>query len=255
MNEQIVVEKLRELRLSGFIEGIIEQRTSSRYADLCFDERLGMLVERECMRRKNQQLERRIKSAKLRFSANIESIDFKVERGLSKNLFLELGTCQWVKERKLLILTGPTGVGKSFLACALGDQACKLGYSVLYSRASDLIAELLLAKTDGSFKSLRSRLAKVDLLIIDEWLRDPLEATHAREFLDLTDDRFRTASCLFASQLPIPNWHQRISDPTIADAILDRIIHDASRLELNGDSMRKITSTQKNTRRFAPKAN
>jgi len=242
MNEQIVMEKLRELRLPGFIEGIIEQRTSSRYQELPFEERLAFLVDRECLRRSSQKLDRRIKNARLRHSATIDSVDFRVERGLSKNKFLELGTCRWVTERVSLIITGPTGAGKSFLASALADQACKLGSTALYTRTSDLIAELLLAKTDGSFKNLRKRLSKVDLLILDDWLRDPLEAQHAREILDLIDDRFRRASCLFSSQLPMTDWHRTIPDPTIADAILDRIVHDAIRIELTGESMRKRTS-------------
>lgn len=239
---EMLTQKLRELKLSGFIEGIVEQRTSSRYAELPFEERLALLADRECLRRSNVRLERRIKNARIRYSATLDSIDFRVERGLSKNRLLELGTCSWVKERTQLIVTGPTGVGKSFLACALADQACKLGFTALYARASDLIAELLLAKTDGSFKALRKRLGNVDLLIIDDWLRDTLESPHAREMLDLLDDRFRKLSCLFAAQLQVSDWHRHIADPTIADAILDRIVHDSIRIELAGDSMRKHTT-------------
>lgn len=239
---EIVMDRLRELKLSGFIEGIVEQRTSSRYQELPFEERLSLLADRECLRRNNLRLERRIKNARIRHPATIDSIDFRVERGLSKHKFLELGTCRWVTERVSLIVTGPTGAGKSFLSCALADQACKLGFTAFYTRAPDLIAELLLAKSDGSFKALRKRLGNVDLLVIDDWLRDPLESPHARETLNLLDDRFRKLSCVFASQLPIADWHRHIADPTIADAILDRIVHDALRIELSGDSMRKHTS-------------
>jgi DNA replication protein DnaC len=243
MNENIMMEKLRELKLSGFIESIVEQRTSKRYLELAFEDRLLMLVDRECLRRDNQRLTTRLKNSHIpQSSASLDALDLRIDRGISKSQLLELGTCRWVKDRLSLIVTGPTGVGKSFISCALADQACRLGLTALYMRTSDLIAELLLAKNDGSFKSLKKRLSKVDLLIIDDFLRDPLEAVHVREFLDLIDDRFRRASCLFVSQLPVTDWHRNITDPTIADALLDRIVHDALRLELKGESMRKRTS-------------
>ena len=242
MNENIVLERLRDLRLPGFIEGLADQRTSSRYQELPFEERLGLLVERETLRRTNARLMLRIKNARIRFSVTLDNVDFVVQRGLIKSSFLELGTCRWVSDRLSLVLTGKTGVGKSFLASVLADQACKLGFTVLYTRATDLIADLLLAKADGSFHTLRARLHKLDLLIVDDWLRDPLEPAHAREFLDLLDERYRRASCLFASQLQIEDWHQNIVDPTTADAIMDRIVHDTLRLKLDGESMRGLTS-------------
>jgi len=243
MNENVMIDQLRGLRLSGFIEGIHEQRTSSRYAELPFEERLALLVDKECLRRDNQRLARRLKNACIRQgTASLDAVDVRLERGLSKQRLLELGTCQWVRERLSLTITGPTGAGKSFIASALADQACRLSLTALYTRAPDLIAELLLSKSDGSFRAMRKRLSKVDLLIIDDFLRDPLEAAHGRELLDLIDDRFRTTSCIFVSQLPVPDWHSHIADPTIADAILDRIVHDALRVELTGESMRKRTS-------------
>lgn len=243
MNENVMIEQLRELRLSGFLDSINEQRTSSRYAELPFEERLLLLLDRECLRRSNERLQRRLKNAAIRQSAaNIDAVDLRVDRGLSKQRLLELGGCHWVRERLSLIITGPTGAGKSFIASALADQACRLSFTALYTRASDLIADLLLSKADGSYRTFRKRLARVDLLVIDDFLRDPLEAAHGREFLDLVDDRFRSSSCLFVSQLPISDWHKNITDPTIADAILDRIVHDALRVELTGESMRKRTS-------------
>jgi DNA replication protein DnaC len=244
MNENVMFEQLRALRLVGFIEGVQEQRTSTRYTELPFEERLSLLVGKECLRRDNQRLNTRLKKACIRQSAaSLDAVDIRTERGITKHRLLELGTCQWVKDRTSLIVTGPTGAGKSFIASALADQACRLGLSALYMRASDLIAELLLAKTDGSFRTLRKRLRKVDLLVVDDFLRDPLESAHAREFLDLIDDRFRASSCIFVSQLPVSDWHRHIVDPTIADAILDRIVHDSIRVDLAGESMRKRTSS------------
>lgn len=242
MSNCTMLEQLRDLRLPGFIEGLAEQRTSSRYHELPFDERLAMLVDREVLRRTNARLQNRIKNARIRFSVTLDDVNFIVPRGVVKQSFLELATCHWVTERLSLIITGPTGVGKSFFASVLSDQACKLGFTTLYTRASDLIAELLMAKTDASFLALRAKLRKVDLLVIDDWLRDPFESAHAREFLDLLDDRYRKASCLFASQLPVEDWHKNIADPTLADAIMDRLVHDTLRLKLDGPSMRAVTS-------------
>lgn len=244
MTNTIMLEQLRELKLSGFLEGLHEQRTSSRYAELPFEERLALLVDKEVMRRNNQRLQRRLKNAAIRqSSASLDTVKVSSERGLLKQQLLELGTCQWIRSRLSLTVSGPTGAGKSFLASALADQACRLSLTVLYTRASDLIADLLLSKSDGSFRTLRKRLSRVDLLVVDDFLRDPLSAPHSREFLDLIDDRYRSASCLFVSQLAVADWHQHIADPTIADAILDRIVHDSLRVELSGiDSMRKLTS-------------
>lgn len=244
MSNTIMLEQLRELKLAGILEGLHEQRTSSRYAELPFEDRLALLIDREVMRRNNQRLQRRLKNATIRqSSASLDAVKVSSERGLSKQQLLELGTCQWIRSRLSLIVSGPTGAGKSFLASALAGQACRLSLTVSYARASDLIAELLLSKNDGSFRALRKRLSKVDLLVVDDFLRDPLSAPHSREFLDLIDDRYRSGSCLFVSQLAVADWHRHIADPTIADAILDRIVHDSLRVELSGiDSMRKLTS-------------
>lgn len=155
---------------------------------------------------------------------------------------LELASGNWISNRHNLIIIGPTGIGKSFLACSLADKACKLGFQARYYRANALVSELLLAKADGSYPRLAAQLAKTHLLIIDEWLRDSLNLSQSRELLDLFDDRYRKASTIFCSQMPVADWHARIDDPTIADAILDRIVHDSHRLELEGQSMRKKTS-------------
>lgn len=242
MNEQLC-EQLRNLHLVGFIHAIQEQSESlQHYQELTFEERLGFLVQKECMRRDNKRLIGRLKSARLKQSATIDQIDFSIARGLQKKKFLELAQLEWVQQHHNLTIIGPTGVGKSFLACTLGDKACKNGLAVRYFKTSALISALLSAKADGSFPRLSANLAKVDLLIIDEWLREPLSEANAREILDLLDDRYRKSSTIFATQFPVADWYQLIKEPTLAEAILDRVVHDSLRLELKGESMRKLTS-------------
>jgi len=236
------VEQLKALRLIGMLEAWTEQQTTSTYHDLSFDERLALLVEREHLRRAQQRLQRRIKQAHLTTTASLSDIDFNVARGLSKSKFLELAQGQWLHQPLQLVIVGPTGVGKTFLTSVLADTFCQQGHSVRYFRTPDLLLELKLAKADGSFPKWKRQLAGFNLLILDDWLRDPLAAEQARDLLDLLDERYRKAACLFATQLPIPQWHQQIQDPTLADAILDRIVHDALRLSLKGESMRKLTS-------------
>ena len=242
MTQQQTTEQLRTLKLHGLLEAWEEQQSLPSYHDLCFDERFALLVEREYLRRQNQRLQRRLKQATLPINVTLDTVDFDVARGLKKLQFLELAQGKWVQDSLSLILLGPTGVGKSFLACVLADHLCKQGYSVRYIKTADLLMQLNIAKADGSYPKLRRQLATYDLLILDEWLRDPLNLNQAREILDLLDDRFRKASCLFATQVPVNNWHPQIQDPTLADAILDRIIHDATRITLKGESMRKLTS-------------
>jgi len=241
MNEQIR-EQLRSLRLPGFIQAWEEQHGNARYTDLTFEERLTFLVQKETLRRDNQKLARRLKNAKLKQSATLDQVDFSVQRGLNKKKFLELGELQWVLNHHNLMIVGPTGVGKSFLASALGDQACKRGFTARYLKTSTLLSDLLSAKADGSYSKFTSALAHTDLLVIDEWLREPLSESHAREILDLLDDRFRKSSTLFATQFPVSDWYRLIKDPTLAEAILDRVVHDSLRIELKGESMRKLTS-------------
>lgn len=236
------VEQLKALRLVGMLEAWQEQQTQPTYHDLSFEERFSLLVEREHLRREQQRLQRRVKQAQLSTTACLSDIDFSVARGLVKSKFLELSQGHWLQERLNLILVGPTGVGKTFLSNVLANQCCQQGHSVRYLRSADLILELKLAKVDGSFRKLQRQLASFSLLILDDWLRDPLLAPEARDLLDLLDLRYRKTSCLFATQLPVDQWHQQIQDPTLADAILDRIVHDSLRLVLRGESMRKLTS-------------
>jgi DNA replication protein DnaC len=242
---QQTLEHLKELKLSGFVDAWQEQRSQPTYHNLSFDERLALLVEREFLRRQQLRQQRRLKQAKLFVGAAIADVDFEVPRGLKKTQFLEWSQGQWLAERLNLILVGPTGTGKTFLSCVLADNLCKQGHPVRYLKTAELVSELKLAKADGSFPRLRKRLAAFELIILDEWLRDPLPMADAREILDFLDDRYRRASCLFATQFPVNQWHQQIQDPTLADAILDRIVHDSLRLALKGESMRKLTSKLK----------
>ena len=245
---QQTIDKLRELRLGGFLEALQEQAQSSHYAALSFEERLAFLVDREFMRREQRRLDKTILEAHLKQSCSVEDINFDGTRGINRSQILELAQCGWIKNHLNLIITGPTGAGKSFLACALADKACRLHSRALYRKSADLVRDILLAKADGSYHLLARRLAKINLLIIDEWLRDPLSQNEARELLDLLDDRFRKNSTIFVSQLPTSDWHQRILDPTLADAILDRIVYDSHKIELMGESMRMRTTQLKGNR-------
>jgi DNA replication protein DnaC len=228
--------------LNGLLEAWSEQQAQPTYQDLAFDERFALLVEREYIRRQNQRLQRRLKQAQLFIGASLADIDFAVPRGLKKTQFLEWAQGQWLTKHLNLIILGSTGVGKTFLACTLADHLCKQGHTVRYLKTAELISQLQLAKVDGSFPQFRKQLASFNLVILDEWLRDELNPNQARELLDFLDDRYRRASCLFVSQFPIHDWHPKIQDPTLADAILDRIVHDSLRLPLKGESMRKLTS-------------
>ena len=239
------IEQLQTLKLFGMLEAWNDQQTQPTYQDLSFDERFSLLVEREHLRRQLLRQARRLKQAQLPQASpsSVEAVNYSIDRGLAKTQFLQLAGGQWVADHLQLLILGPTGVGKTFLASVLAQNLCRLGYSVRYLKTHELLTELQLAKADGSFPKLRKRLLSFDLLILDEWLRDALNVNQARDFLDLIDDRYRLKSCLFVTQLPVEQWHAQIQDPTIADAILDRIVHDSIRLPLKGESMRKLTST------------
>ena len=242
---QPTLEQLKDMKLTGFLDAWQEQQAQPTYHNLSFNERLALLVEREYLRRQQQRQQRRLKQAKLFIGAAIADVDFEVPRGLKKAQFLEWAQGQWLVDHLNLVLVGPTGTGKTFLSCVLADHLCKQGHTVRYLKTAELVMELKLAKADGSFPRLRKRLAGFELIILDEWLRDPLPKADAREILDFLDDRYRRSSCLFATQFPVNQWHQQIHEPTLADAILDRIVHDSLRLALKGESMRKLTSKVK----------
>lgn len=237
------IEKLKTLRFSSFARALRAQMESPQYTTLPFEERLSLLVEEEFLTRENRRLSQTLKEARLKQHCCVEDVDFDTPRNLKRSQFLELAQCHWVDKAHNLIVTGPTGSGKSFLACALADKACKLKRRAKYIKTSDLARELLVVREDGSYPRYMTRLAKTHLLIIDEWLRDPLSQAQAREILDMLDDRYRKRSTIFISQLAVDDWHKHIADPTLADAILDRVVHDSHRIELRSKvSMRKNTA-------------
>jgi DNA replication protein DnaC len=232
------MEKLRTLKLYGMLTALELQMSSSEYKDLTFEERLGLLVDREVLDRANRRLKSHLKSAKLRQQACMEDINYRHPRGLDKSLFLSLSTCQWIRDHHNILITGPTGVGKSFLACALGHRACMEGFKVLYSRAPRLFHELSVARGDGRYGKLMNQLAKTHLIIIDDWGLTALSHQEQRDLLEILEDRHGIHSTIIAGQPPIEDWHQLIDNPTIADATLDRLVCNAYRLSLQGDSMR-----------------
>lgn len=233
------LEKLQTLRLSGMRKALSEQQQMPQIDSLGFEERLGLLIDREVTERENRRLETQLKKAKLRHSCCLEDLEIKASRGLDKTLILTLAACTWIARGINVLICGPTGVGKSYLACALGHKACLEGYSVLYLRLPRLFEELRLAKADGRYGKLMLGYAKTDLLILDDWGLTPMTDPQRRDLLELLEDRYGKRSTIVTSQLPVPAWHEAIGDPTLADAILDRLVHNAYKIGLKGDSMRK----------------
>lgn len=233
-------EKLMALKLYGMAKSLEDQRKTRNCDDLSFAERLGLLVDRELTEQENRRLVSRLKTAKLRQQASMEDIDYRQKRGLDKDLMKSLERCKWLKERLNILLTGPCGAGKSFIACALGHKACLEGYRVLYFRAARLFDSLALAKGDGRYSRLMNSIARQDLLIIDDWGLSVLTDQERTDMLEMLEDRHNIRSTIITSQLPIDHWHEAIGNPTLADAILDRIIHNAYKIQLKGGSMRRI---------------
>lgn len=249
MLRELLLEKLTRLRLPGFRAGLEEQWENPHYSELSFEERLGLLVDLECTRRENNSLRRRVQAARFGLAATIEDLDLSPARGLERSFILELAQGEWIRRHLNVLVMGPTGVGKSYLACALGQAACRQGFSVRYQRTSRLLHELMLSHADGSFPKLLGSLARVKLLILDDWLRDPLTVSQARDLLEIVDDRYGRASTLLSTQIPVADWHAHLPDPTLADALLDRLVHNAYKLELKGGSMRKRYSPLARDRR------
>jgi DNA replication protein DnaC len=240
MLNEPTMEKLLALRLNGMTEALKAQEQDPASTELSFHERLAMLVDQQWNWRENQALGRRLKTAKLRGNACIEEIDFRVSRGLDKSVIRALTQeSVWVSKHENIFVLGPTGVGKSFLASALAQKACRDGYSVFYARSQSLFRDLGLARADGSFRSLLAKLERTDVMVIDDWAMAPLTEAERRDFWEICEERYQTRSTILTSQLPISRWHEQIGDPTLADGILDRLVHNAHRIEMKGDSMRK----------------
>jgi DNA replication protein DnaC len=233
------LEKLRSLRLFGMARALQELTGLDDRGQLDFEDQLALLIEREAADRTNAALEMRLKRAHLRQAACLENLDLKATRGLDKGLIRDLFTCRWIAEHRHVILTGATGTGKTWIACALGNQAAREGFSVLYTRLSRLLDDIATARLGSGVGALMRRIAKVDLLILDDWAMSELTAAQRRDLMEIVDDRHDRGSIILASQIPLTGWHRAIGDSTYADAILDRIVHAAYRVELQGDSLRK----------------
>jgi DNA replication protein DnaC len=236
---QLTLDKLAELSLKGMQQALEEQALAS-VRDMPFEDRLLLLLDAEELYRKERSLEWRLKAAGLRQNARLEELDARARRTLDRALVGTLASCRWLQEKRNLILTGPCGIGKTFIACALARKACENQFSARHFRLPRLLAELSVARGQGTLRTKFASLAKVDLLVLDDWLLAPLELAERRDLLELLDDRYDKRSTIVCTQLPVENWHAAIGDPTLADAILDRIVHNAYRLNMEGESMRKV---------------
>jgi DNA replication protein DnaC len=232
-------ERLHTLRLTGMLQAMEEQLGQPAMAELSFEERVAMLVDREILYRENRRLDRLLRAARLRVAACVEDIDYRHPRGLEKARMASLVALDWIRQSLNLCLTGPTGCGKTWLACALGNEACRRGFSVRYLRLPRLFEMLRIAHGDGSYSKLMNQLLKTDLLILDDWGIQKISAAQRNDLMEVIEDRHGRCSTLIASQLPVEHWHEYIGEATIADAVLDRLLHGAHRLNLTGESMRK----------------
>ena len=239
MLNQHTLEKLRALRLIGMSEAFEQQLTQPAAQELAFEERFGLLVDHEVLYRDNRRLTRLLKAAKLRLNACVEDIDYRHPRGIDRSTMGALVSCQWIQRHQNLVINGPTGTGKTWLACALGNQACRQGLSARYYRVPRLFEMLRIAHGDGSYARLMNQLAKADLLILDDWGIQKMAAAQRNDLMEVIEDRHGLRSTLIAGQLPVEHWHDYIGEATLADAILDRLLHNAHRLPLKGESMRK----------------
>ena len=238
LNEQ-TLERLRQLNLDGMAKTWLEQQSTATSSSLGFDERFGLLVDAENLHRENKRMKRLLMSAKLKCpQACLEDVEYASTRNLDKATLRQFSNCTWVKQAQVIIITGATGTGKTFLACALANQACRKGFSALYRRSSRFFDELALARVDGSYPRLLAKLARVDVLILDDWGMAPVREPERRDLLEVIDDRHGNRATLVTSQMPPEKWHDLIGDPTSADAICDRLLNKAHRIDLKGKSRR-----------------
>jgi DNA replication protein DnaC len=240
MLHQPTIEKLLSLRLQGMVSALEDLEQQEAAVDLSFEEKLALLVDRQYTWRQNLAFQQRLKRARLRGNTCVEDIDYRAPRGLDKGLVRALAQeSAWVPRHENIFVVGPTGCGKSFLASALAHKACRDGYLVLYARATALFRDLAMARADGSLRNLLSRLSRVDVLVVDDWAMAPLAENERRDFWEICEERYQTRSTILTSQVPVASWHEQIGDATVADGILDRLVHNAHRIEMTGESMRK----------------
>jgi DNA replication protein DnaC len=240
MLNQQTIEKLYVMRMRGMADAFTQQQEDPQITELSFEERFALMVDRQWTWRQNRALERRLRDGRLQGPVCIEDIDFRAARGLDKQVVRSLlNDSDWVRRHQHVFLVGPTGIGKTFLARAFGQKACRDGFTAYFATATLLFRDLELARADGSYTKKLRALGQVDALIVDDWAMAPLVDTERRAFLEICDERYLTKSTLLTSQLPVAKWHAQIGDPTVADSILDRLVHAAHRIELQGESMRK----------------
>ena len=237
---QPLMDKLTQLHLPAFRKGIEEQISNPKYSELSFEERLSILVDLELLQRDSSRLNRYLKKAHFHLDAVLEDFDFSPARGVDKHQILELSQGGWITKNLNVIISGPTGAGKTFLGCALGHASCRKDFSVRYFRTPRFLQDLRLAHADGSYPKLLDSLVRFELIIFDDWMRDTLSLVQSQDLLDILDDRYGRSSTMVVTQIPIDVWHERIPDPTLADAILDRLVNNAYRLQLSGESQRRL---------------
>jgi DNA replication protein DnaC len=243
MLTQQTLEKLRDMKLIAMADAFSQQLAQPDLGDLTFEDRFAMLVDRQWTFKEDRRMNRLLRTAKLKDSACIENIDFKTPRGLDKSLVVRLTGSEWIKKAQNVIILGPTGVGKSYLGCALANSACRNGYPAMYKRAPRLYQEVAIARADGSYPKVMDKLSKIKVLVIDDFCIAPMSDAERRDLLEVLEDRQSISSTIIATQVPVENWIEHIGDPTLADAILDRLVHNAHKLKLKGESMRKIRSS------------